>query len=334
MTSMLAEMNVSGDLAALLLDYLAANKLHVPELERELRQFQPASRMRFRQWWQLLETLQEQLPEHLVGMELGQAIKPAYVGVLGYLTLSCDTVAEALQRFQRYQRLLHDGDTAHFEIRADQACVCWSSQYGRSTRLSDEVLVMGMVANLRSMTGCNELQPTRINFVAPAPNQVEAYQQFVECVISFDQPQLELIFPIEFLARPVTNSDPALKQLLEQQAQTLLAVLPRQEDFYQRLQQAILKAIQGGEPTLDQVAKTLALSRRTLHRRLNERGLVFKGLLQEIRLQLAKQYLAERRLTLVEIGLLLGYSEQSAFTRAFRQWCGTTPLQYQKQLDS
>ncbi|MBA57331.1 MAG: hypothetical protein CMK89_23025 [Pseudomonadales bacterium] len=333
MTSMLADMNVSGDLATLLLDYLTANDLQLPELQRELKQFQPASRMRFRQWWQLLETLQEQLPDHLVGMELGQAIKPAYIGVLGYLTLSCDTVAEALQRFQRYQRLLHDGDTAHFEVRGDQACMCWSNQFGRSTRLSDEVLVMGMVANLRAMTGCDELQPTRINFVAPAPEQVAAYQQFVQCVIAFDQPQLELIFPIEYLAMPVTNSDPALRQLLEQQAQTLLAVLPQQEDFHDRLQQAILKAIQGGEPTLDQVARTLAMSRRTLHRRLHERGLVFKDLLQEIRLQLAKQYLAERRLTLVEIGLLLGYSEQSAFTRAFRQWSGTTPLQYQKQLD-
>ena len=121
MTSMLADMNVSGDLATLLLDYLTANDLQLPELQRELKQFQPASRMRFRQWWQLLETLQEQLPDHLVGMELGQAIKPAYIGVLGYLTLSCDTVAEALQRFQRYQRLLHDGDTAHFEVRGDQA---------------------------------------------------------------------------------------------------------------------------------------------------------------------------------------------------------------------
>ncbi|MEE2731614.1 MAG: AraC family transcriptional regulator ligand-binding domain-containing protein [Pseudomonadota bacterium] len=331
MTNLLADMNVSGDLAALLLDYLAANGLHLPELERELRQFPPASRMRFRQWWRLLDTLQQQLPGHLVGMELGQAIKPAYVGVLGYLTLSCDTVAEALQRFQRYQRLLHDGDTAHFDLRGDQACLCWRNQYGPSTQLSDEVLVMGMVANLRSMTDCRELQPTRIHFVGPRPDHAAAYQSFVQCDIAFDQPQLELIFPMEYLQWPVTHSDPALKQLLEQQAQTLLSVLPRQEDFHHRLQQAILKAIQSGEPTLDAVAKTLALSRRTLHRRLHERGLVFKDLLQEIRLQLARQYLAERRLTLAEIGLLLGYSEQSAFTRAFRQWSGTTPLQYQKR---
>lgn len=331
-TTLLADMNVSGDLAALLLDYLAQNRLSLPELEKELRQFQPASRMRFRQWWRLLDALQQALPGRLVGMELGKAIKPAYVGVLGYLTLSCDTVAEALQRFQRYQRLLHDGDTAHFEIRGDQACLCWNASYGPSTRLSDEVLVMGMITNLRIMTGHAHLQPSRIQFVAPEPGNQAAYLPFVRCPMSFDQPQLELHFPLAYLALPVTNSDPALKQLLEQQAQTLLAVLPYQEDFHHRLQQAILKAIQGGDPTLENVAESLAMSRRTLHRRLQEKGLVFKDLLQQVRLQLARQYLAERRLTLAEIALLLGYSEQSAFTRAFKQWSGTTPLQYQKRV--
>lgn len=330
MPTMLADMNVSGDLAALLLDYLAANQLQLRNLEQELKQFQPASRMRFRQWWQLLERLQQQLPGHLVGMELGQSIKPAHLGVLGYLTLSCDTVAEALQRFQRYQRLLHDGDTAHFEMRQEQACLCWSNQYGASTQLSDEVLVMGMIANLRTMTGLKDLQPSRINFMFAEPPNAAGYQQFVECPIDFDQPRLELHFPAPFLALAVTNSDPALKQLLDQQAQTLLSVLPSQEDFYDRLQQAIVKAIQGGEPTLETVAKALAMSRRTLHRRLQVRGLVFKELLQTIRYQLARQYLAEQRLTLAEVALLLGYSEQSAFTRAFRHWSGTTPLQYQK----
>jgi AraC-like DNA-binding protein len=332
--TLLADMNVSGDLAALLLDYLAANQLQIAELERELKQFQPASRMRFQQWWRLLEQLQQHLPGHLVGMELGQSIKPAYVGVLGYLTLSCDTVAEALQRFQRYQRLLHDGDTARLEIRHDQACLCWSNQYGPSTQLSDEVLVMGMIANLRAMTGQPDLQPTRINFVCAAPLSTQEYQQFVQCPIAFDQPQLELHFPVDYLRLSVTNSDPALKQLLEQQAQTLLSVLPQQVDFFDRLQQAMVKSVQGGEPTLETVARSLAMSRRTLHRRLQERGLVFKELLKAIRYQLARQYLAERHLTLAEIALLLGYSEQSAFSRAFRHWSGTTPLQYQKSVVS
>jgi AraC-like DNA-binding protein len=341
--AMLAEMNVSGDLATLLLDFIHHNDVAAEDLVAQLEPFGEAGRallrrMTFRQWWQFLQALQDRLPGRLVGMELGLAVQPAHVGVLGYLTLSCDTVAEALQRFQRYQRLLHDGDTGRFEVRGDQVCLCWSSEFGPSTQLSDEVLVMGMLANLRIITGVADLQPSRVHFAFPELEAegagVDAYRHYLSCPIVFDQPELELHFSLDCFALPVTNSDPALKQLLEQQAEALLEVLPQQADFYRGLQQAIIKAIQGGEPTLEAVASTLAMSRRTLHRRLQDHHLVFKELLQQIRLQLARQYLAQQRLTLAEIALLLGYSEQSAFTRAFRHWCGTTPLQYQKRLRS
>ena len=76
----------------------------------------------------------------------------------------------------------------------------------------------------------------------------------------------------------------------------------------------------------------MAMSSRTLHRRLEERQLIFKQLLQKTRQQLAQQYLKEGRLTLSEIALLLGYSEQSAFTRAFKVWLGETPLRFQKRM--
>src|SRR5690606_12028503 len=102
------------------------------------------------------------------------------------------------------------------------------------------------------------------------------------CPMLFEQPCVALYFPLTHLQRKVTNADPGLKNLLEQQAQALLAVLPRQEDFERDLQQAIVKAIQNGEPTLEQVAASLALSPRTLHRRLAEKQLVFKELLQQL----------------------------------------------------
>jgi AraC-like DNA-binding protein len=83
---------------------------------------------------------------------------------------------------------------------------------------------------------------------------------------------------------------------------------------------------------MEEVARYMRMSSRTLHRRLEERQLVFKQLLQKTRQQLAQQYLKEGRLTLSEIALLLGYSEQSAFTRAFKMWVGETPLRFQKHL--
>lgn len=328
---LLANLYVTGDLSGLLLDYLGQCGIDDPALTEPLRRSTPNSPLTFQAWWALLEQVQARQPDRPVGVELGLTIRPRHLGVLGYLTLSCDNVGEALQRFERYQRLLHAGDRAHVEIRGDEVCLRWSCDYGPSTRLSDEVLLVGLTRFVRMMTGDEQLNPSRVYFVNPAPADLSAHTAVFRCPMLFEQPCVALCFPLTHLQRKVTNADPGLKNLLEQQAQALLAVLPRQEDFERDLQQAIVKAIQNGEPTLEQVAASLALSPRTLHRRLAEKQLVFKELLQQLRLQLARQYLHERRLSLSEIALLLGYSEQSAFTRAFRQWTGKTPLQYQKQ---
>src|SRR5690606_40659160 len=83
------------------------------------------------------------------------------VGVLGYLLLACDTLADALQGFERYQRLLHDGDRASAQLQDGLLCLRWSNEYGPSSRLSDEVLVVGMLSFIRRMTG--DRKSTRLN---------------------------------------------------------------------------------------------------------------------------------------------------------------------------
>ena len=329
---LLDPLHVTGDLAGLLADYLRQQGLADAPLTRRLQAFPSNSRMTFRDWWQLLEDVQTLLPEQPVGLELGMSFQPSHLGVLGYLTLSCSNVAEALQRFERYQRLLHEGDRAQTLLQPDRVILRWSTDYGPSTQLSDEVLVVGLLRFLRMMTGRDDLIPLQVNFKLSPPQDLAPHQALFRCPLGFNQPHTELHFPLDYFALPVTNSDPGLKNLLDRQAQALLDVLPQEEAFTQALQDAIVRAIQGGEPALETVARDLALSPRTLHRRLAERQLVFKDLLQQTRLQLARQYLRERRLTLAEVALLLGYSEQSAFSRAFRQWTGQTPLQYQKQL--
>ena len=134
------------------------------------------------------------------------------------------------------------------------------------------------------------------------------------------------------LGLKIKQADPALRALLDQQADALLNVLPNGDHFEQQLYKYVLRAMQDGKPTIEEVARYMKLSARTLHRRLEERQLVFKSILKKTREQLAKQYLKEGHLTLSEIALLLGYSEQSAFSRAFKQWSDETPLKFQKRL--
>src|SRR3546814_16565503 len=114
--------------------------------------------------------------------------------------------------------------------------------------------------------------------------------------------------------------------LLDQQAEALLRVLPQADAFLTELQQAVVMALQEGEPTLEQIATKRGQSTRSLYRRLQARGLTYKAVLGDPPLELARGYLADATLSLPEIAPLPGYSQQSAFTRAVQYWGGETPF--------
>ncbi len=326
----LAQLQVSGDLAGLLRDFLESEGDIHCELYTQLQSFSASSRISFGQWWALLDRLQQRFPNRQIGLALAQRVEPAHLGMLGYLTLSSDTVAEALLEFQRYQGLLHDGDKASIEIAEDRMVLSWSANYGPSTRLSDEVLVGGLLRFVRLMTGRLDLRPLAVDFTFAAPVDTQAHEALFEAPVNFGQSRTALQFPSSYLNLPVTNSDPGLKLLLERQAQAALAVLPHSEGFIQGLRSALLRAMQSGRASSAQVAAMLNMSERTLFRRLNEQGLSFKVILAQTRTQLAQEYLRDKRLTLSEIALLLGYSEQSAFNRAFKRETGVSPRRYQQ----
>ena len=86
-----------------------------------------------------------------------------------------------------------------------------------------------------------------------------------------------------------------------------------------------------GRPTLEALAERYHVSARTMQRRLAEQGETFQAVLQRVRYQLAREYLADGRLELTEVAALLGYSEHSAFTRAFRQWAGVGPKRWRRE---
>lgn len=329
---MLANLHVAGDLAALVRDYLLEMGCAGHPLYQRLCLQPPSSRMTFTQWWQLLDDVQAIFPGQPVGLLLGQRVKPAHVGVLGYLTLACDNVAQAMQRFERFQRLLHDGDRASVELHAQQICMAWGTDFGPSTRLSDEVLISGLLTFLRMMTGDNTLRPLHVRFMFSAPADVSVYRDLASD-ISFNAPRTEIHFPVTWFAKPISNSDPALQALLEQQAETLLSVLPGSGDFLQKLQSALLRCLQNGDASCAAVAGELHMSERSLFRKLAGMQIVFKDFLNATRMGLAKRYLQEGSLTHSEIALLLGYSEQSAFSRAFKKASGCGPKAFQKTLN-
>ena len=207
----------------------------------------------------------------------------------------------------------------------------WEPDYGYSSQTSDALLISAMVNIVRELIEPNQLNLKSICFTQEIPpEEIPIYENFFECGIKQHQAKLSLSFTKSDLLYPIPHMDPTLNNILGKQAETLLAHLPENDDFLVRLRDNLLRCLHEGRSDASTVAREMGLSERTLHRRLKNKNRVYRDVLKEIRKSMSVNYLSDPKLTLSEIALLLGYSEQSTFSRAFKHWYGMPPLKYQK----
>ncbi len=280
-------------------------------------------------WVALLERASARLRDPFLGLHLGQTITPAHFGVMGYVLLACPNLGAALLRFEQYQRLLYDVSPMRYRASGDVVTLEWGVEAGRPGALADECGVAALVKFARDLTG-NREGPREIHFVNPEPADLKPYREFFGCPVRFAQPATIVRFSSRVLSQPLRQPDASLLSVLERQAEALLKDLPRADDFEQSVRRCVARLVREGEPSLERVADEMHVAPRTLHRRLEERELNFRAVLEDTRRRLADDYLRDPRLQLTEIAQLLGYSEQSAFTRAYRRWTGHTPKRARK----
>jgi AraC-like DNA-binding protein len=283
-------------------------------------------------WRRLLGTASAALQEPALGLLVGASITPAHLGPLGYVLSSSNSVAEAIARYIRCQRLVHDVSPVRHAVQEGRVVLEWSAE---SRTVGLLVNQCGMAALARFAADLTEgaARPCAVYFVEPQPPDLQPYQDLFGCPVLFGQAATRMDFPLAVLAMPLRRADPALAQMLDLQVQAMLAALPaRSSALEQAIRQSLPRLMLNGEPELGAVARELSLSARTLRRRLHEQGLNFRALLDDTRRRLAQDYLADGQLALAEVALLLGYSEQSAFNRATQRWTGMTPRRWRMAL--
>ncbi|MDE2419634.1 MAG: AraC family transcriptional regulator [Gammaproteobacteria bacterium] len=277
-------------------------------------------------WQKLLEAARHHLNDPLIGLHVGQTITARHLGILGAVLLACDHFGAVMQRFERYQRLIFDVMPATIEVRADYIELIWDIQDYQAGPLVDETGCTVIVQFCRSLIrGTDSL--LEVHFIHAQPADIKPYEDYFGCPVLFEQPKPLLRFGFDMLNKPLKSPDPTLIAILDKHADQLLAKLPQVEEIVEQVRKHIAYLLHQGEPDIAQVADLLCCSRRTLQRRLMEVGTNFRNELNTVRHELARSYLLDARLQIVEIALMLGYSEHSAFTRAYKEWTGKTPQQ-------
>jgi AraC-like DNA-binding protein len=172
---------------------------------------------------------------------------------------------------------------------------------------------------------------TRVEFSHPKPPSISEHERIFGCPVQFGAEACRMVIARDVWESPRTGTDPTLFSVLDTHAKMLLGQLPSDDtSIVRRVREAIDAELRGGDPGLESVARRLALSPRTLQRRLSEHGVVFNDLLDTMRFGVAKSYLAQGDIAGTEVAYLLGFAEQSSFNRAFKRWSGQTPTEYRR----
>ena len=265
-----------------------------------------------------------------LGIHVAEGIQPGDFGALGYALRTSETLGMALQRLCRYHRVLHDVAEVKLTVQRDHAILSHHLPVpGGPPRPVSEYVVAGWLVTSRQATGVN-WAPLQVRFPHSAPDGTSEHQRVFGCTLKFGHDRNELVFSRDLLAMPLVKADANLQAILEAQVVSMFQKLPKGEAATDAVRRHLARELCNGEPTLEQIAPRLHMSPRTLHRRLDDEGTSFRRILTEVRRELAARHLTERQLAISEIAFLLGFSEPSAFHRAFKRWTGHAPLAYRE----
>ena len=281
---------------------------------------------------QVLEEAAQQTGCDNFGLRYGEQFQPQALGLLGYVGLCSATLEDALinfaQAFPYHQhstliRLVDQGECYSFDYQIHHSAI--------RQRRQDAELTMGMAMNLVRHVLGPKWAPREVAFEHARPQDWHEHREVFDAPVYFERSCNSILIPKrEIAGKAMPGHDPVLLTLVKD-AIRQLGETNAGPDLLEQACQAIITLLPQGDPSLDSVADQLQLPHWLLQRKLREQGLSFTQLLDQIRQDLALQHLGQQNLNISELAPLLGYSETSAFSRAFRRWFGVSPRQWRSE---
>lgn len=268
-----------------------------------------------------------------LGLHMGAVWALGDLGVLGYAVLNAPTVGTGLRNLARYGRVHLQGGRITLEQTAGEAHLAYqldTEDLELARQHVESAAVVGLRI-VRHLAG-EPTRPRRVAFGHRRPRDTREHARAFGCPVEFGaRGPLRIVFDAALLERPAADADRTLLPIVEQHLDERVS-RHAEPAVVQEVRQVLAHILCDGSPTLRTVARRCGASVRTLQRRLDEQGLAFRDLVRAVRLELAERYLAEPDASLTEVAFLLGYSELSAFDRAYRRWTGSTPLAARRRL--
>ncbi len=263
------------------------------------------------------------------GLKAAEVWHPSNFGALGYAMLASNTLRTSLERLVRYHGFLSDEDFMKLDETEEGLRLTLVLSHRNVDKSEQNDAALAVTLSMCRMNYIENLAPVSVTLAHPKPACSPGYFEYYRCPVLFEAPSYGFTLPIEAVDKILPGSNPQLAELNDQVMIQYLANLDR-DHITQKVIAAIIDQLPSGGVTDETVARKLFMSSRKLQRQLQRAGTTFNALLNEIRRELARKYLREEDTSITEIAFLLGFSESSAFSRAFKRWTGVSPFNYRK----
>ena len=287
----------------------------------------PDNLIPFRQGSRLLGVCVDRTGCAHLGLLIGRHTPLEALGVVADLVKAAPDVRTALKLLSRYLTLSDGGGLATLSEGARFATYAYAL-YEPGVERAEVVYdtALASIWNiLRALCGSHWL-PHEIRFMRRRPPDTRPYRSFLRAPLRFDCDQSAVVFDKAWLDAALPGADPHRLSVLEARVHAIesqaTGELPAQ------VRRVLRRQLLSGGTSMQQVATTLAMHRRTLDRKLQPYGLGFQSLCDEVRHELACQLLSDTAMPIAAVGQSLRYADASVFTRAFRRWSGMTPTQW------
>lgn len=260
-----------------------------------------------------------------LALELARLTPIGAYPLIDYLVLTSDTVGTAVRQLARYFRLTSSPVVINVGEEVDPVRV----EMTGSVPFAIEYDAALMVLHFRNETD-GRFAAARVSF-RHKPDDVEGFASALGCTVEPMASWNGVSVPLHTWRLPLRRRDPVLRHVLESQANDILARLPARTGLALEVQRALTARVAGGDTRIGTLARQLAMSGRTLQRRLSAEGVSYQGLLEDARKEAAGRYISESTLAIGEVAYLVGYSEPAPFHRAFKRWYGTTPEAFRQK---
>lgn len=280
----------------------------------------------------LFNWLAKRCGDSRLGLHLGEETDISTFGGSAYMIYHTATLRDCLKCLSSYDQTISQGISITFSEGNYQSCVEYSVVHksGDEVIQDVEMTVSMLLRFCREHLG-DQWMPQKIHFNHAAPQQLDEHHRLLGKDVFFDQPVNSIWFDTDELNTGVTTADPYLLEVLRDHTDQLQETILRQNDLLAQVKYFIARTMGSEDCTANIAAEQLYMSRRSLTRHLKNQDTTFRNLKNEIIKEVAQKALAETSVSINEIASRLGYSETSAFDRAFKGLTGCSPVRYRQR---